>query len=91
MEGHRVSERYDTHSFPWVLLLLVHNEGAGHFCPCHLEGVGGTERMQTQGLRAQVRRPKAKLMVIPSLILCVASHGFPKYTEAQFPQHTMKL
>lgn len=47
--------------------------------------------MQTQGLRAQVRQPKAKLMVIPSLILCVASHGFPKYAESQFPQHTMKL
>lgn len=47
--------------------------------------------MQTQGLRAQVRRPKARLMVIPSLILSVASHGFPKYMEAQFPQHTMKF
>lgn len=44
--------------------------GAGYFCPCHLEEVGGTERMQTQGLRAQVRSPEAGLTVIPSLILC---------------------
>lgn len=35
--------------------------GTGHFCPCHRGEVGGTEKMQTQGLRAQVRGPETRL------------------------------
>lgn len=46
--------------------------------------------MQSQGLRAQVRSPKAGLIVVPSVIICAVFNGFPNYTETLFPQHKMK-